>query len=156
MAIARALLDYLDEHGVAFDVIHHDYAPSSTRTAAAAHLPGDRLAKSVLLEDENGYLVAVIPSTHRLDIGRLGRTLDRRLGLATEAEVEAVFEDCAVGAIPPLGAAYGIETVVDDSLAAQPDIYFEAGDHEELIHVSGQQFARLMTGSLRARFSHHT
>ena len=156
MTIARSLQDYLHDHGVAFDVIQHDYAPSSARTAAAAHLPGDRLAKSVLLEDDRGYLVAVVPSTHRVDIGRLGRALDRRLGLATEDEVEEVFKDCVTGAIPPLGAVYGIETVLDDSLAAQPEIYFEAGDHEELIRVSAQQFARLMTGSRRARFSHHT
>ncbi len=155
MAIAAALEDHLSRLNVAFDIVHHGYAPSSAHAAAAAHVPGDQLAKSVLLEDEDGYLMAVVPATHRVDIGRLGRELHRRLGLATDEEVCQVFNDCDPGAVPPVGAAYGIETVLDDSLCEQPDIYFEAGDHQDLIHVSGEQFAELMQGARHARFSHH-
>ncbi len=52
--------------------------------------------------------------------------------------------DCEVGAIPPLGQAYGIRTVVDRQLLDQDDIYFEGGDHRSVVHLKGGSFRRLM------------
>ena len=155
MAIANRLRQYMQERGVKFEVIRHPRSDSSMQSAAAAHIPGDRMAKAVLLEDEQGYLMAVVPATHRLELGALHRELHRQLGLATEREIQELFWDCASGAIPPAGAAYGIETIFDDSLTEMPDVYFEAGDHEELVHVDAEQFRNLMTGTEHARISSH-
>jgi Ala-tRNA(Pro) deacylase len=66
-----------------------------------------------------------------------------------------LFADCELGAIPPMGRAYGMETIVDDSLAEQPDVYFEAGDHVSLIHVNAMAFQRLMAGARHGRFTRH-
>ena len=118
-------------------------------------MPGDRLAKSVVLQDEEGYLMAVLPSTRHVRLGRLGRELSRRFRLATEEEIGALFEGCERGAIPPLGSAYGLDTIIDDSLTEQPEIYFEAGDHERLIRVSREQFMRLMEQAGHGHFGHH-
>lgn len=155
MAIAPTLKSYLKEHDVDYDVVVHPRAVTSMETAAQAHVPGDRLVKCVVIEDEQGYLMVALPSTHRLELGQLHRELQRNLGLATERELAGLFKDCDPGAIPPIGSAYGIETLVDDSLLQQDDVYFEAGDHEELIHVSGRQFQDLVTGARHGRFSHH-
>lgn len=147
MPVSSSLRSFLDAQGIQYEVLEHPRSVSAPRTAAAAHVPGARLAKSVLLEDEQGYVVAVVPSTRRVDLARLHRHTHRMLGLAVEEEIAALFEDCDPGAIPAVGAAYGIKTVVDDSLRDQPDIYFEAGDHEALIHLSQQQFNSLMSGA---------
>lgn len=155
MAIATTLHDFIRSEGIRYDVLTHPRTFSSSRTAEVAHIPGDRLAKAVLLEDENGYLLAVLPASHRIALGELHRLLQRQLGLATEEEITAVFRDCEPGAIPPFGTAYGIETILDDSLLEQPEVYFEAGDHEEVIHVSGEQFRDLVAGIRHARFSRH-
>jgi len=155
MAIANRLRQYMKEQGVKFEVVRHPRSGSSMESAETAHIPGDRLAKAVLLEDEQGYLMAVVPATHRLELGALHRELNRQLGLATEREIRELFWDCASGAIPPTGAAYGIETILDDSLTEKPDVYFEGGDHEELVHVNAEQFRNLMTGIDHARISSH-
>ena len=155
MAISRSLKNYLEEQGVQYDVVRHVHTESSMHTAAAAHVPGDRLAKSVLVVDEEGCLLVVVPSSHRVQLGELDRQLERNLGLATEDELRELFKDCKIGAIPPAGAAYGIETVVDESLTEQPEVWFEAGDHELLIHVRGEQFSKLVGDAPRRRFSRH-
>ena len=155
MAIANTVIDYLNGRGVEYDVIQHEHTGCSMETAQSAHVPGDQLAKSVMLEDENGYLMAVIPATHRVHISKLNRLTQRQLGLVTEPELEYLFEDCEPGAIPALGHAYGIETVWDEHLAAQPDVYFEAGDHEHLVQVSGKTFHELMASAERGDFSEH-
>jgi len=86
----------------------------------------------------------VLPASRQVDLGELHRQMKRNLGLATEHDLGQLFRDCEIGALPALGPAYGIETVVDDLIAEQPDIYFEAGDHEQLIHVSAEAFSALL------------
>ncbi len=155
MGIAITLQDYLSEKGTEYDVVDHPHALTSLKIAAAAHVPGDRLAKTVLLEDDGGYLMAVVPSTHHVRLGVLRKQLQRNLRLAKEFDVARLFKDCELGAIPPVGQAYGIETVIAEELAQQADIYFEAGDHRELIHLSGSQFLELMGGADQRHFTRH-
>lgn len=155
MAMAETLTRYLQSQDVAYDLLHHEHTATSLEAAQAAHVPGDQLAKTVVLEDDGGFVMAVLPATRRIDLGELHRQLNRRLGLATEAEVSSLFIDCEVGAVPPIGTAYGIETIVDDSLAEQPEVYFDAGDHEQLVHVSGETFSAMLADAAYARFSHH-
>lgn len=154
MAVSSSLREYLDAQGVQYEIVEHPRSVTAPRIAAAAHVPGARLAKSVLLEDEQGYVMAVVPSTHRVDLARMHRHTHRMLGLAVEEEIAQLFRDCDPGAIPAVGAAYGIKTVVDDSLRDQPDVYFEAGDHEALVHVDQRQFNSLMSGADHGQISY--
>ena len=155
IAIAPTVYKYLAEHDVAYDVISNPHPATRGETAEASHVPGARLAKSVILEDDMGYLMVVLPSNRSVNMGELHRQLNRNLGLATENELGSLFRDCEIGALPAMGPAYGLETVVDDELAEQPDIYFEAGDHEQLIHVSAEVFHTLMGDRIRrGQFSH--
>lgn len=154
MPIAHSVEQFLKDHDIDYELVAHPRTVTSMRTAEAAHIPGRKLAKSVLLEDEAGYLLAVVPATHRVDLGKLHRQLHRQIGLAVEHEVTALFPDCDPGAIPAVGAAYRVETVVDDSLLAQPDVYFEAGDHEALVHLSGAEFRVMMAGAPHGQFTH--
>lgn len=156
MSVAPTVSDFLDSHHIDYEVVQHPRSVSAARIAAAAHVPGDRVAKSVLMGDDQGYVIAVVPSTHRVDLSRVHQETHRMLGLAVEKDVAELFRDCDPGAIPPLGAAYGVKTLVDESLINQPDVYFEAGDHEELIHVDRAQFAELMSGAERGIISYHT
>ena len=144
MAIASTVSNYLRAQDVEYDVLTHPHTATSGESAQAAHVPGSRLAKSVILEDEQGYLMVVLPSTRQVNMQELHRQLNRNLVLATEYELGGLFADCEIGALPPIGSAYGVETVVDDTIAEQPDIFFEAGDHEQLIHVSAETFQTLL------------
>jgi Ala-tRNA(Pro) deacylase len=155
MAIALTLERYLDAKNVKYDVIAHEPTNSSMQTAEACHIPGDRLAKGVLLRDEVGYALAVLPASHHIRISDLKRQFGDDVELATESEVEALFEDCARGAIPAVGECYGLDVVVDDSIEEQPEVYFEGGDHATLVHMSHAQFAGLTATARHGCFSVH-
>lgn len=143
MAIALTLERYLDTKHVKYDVIAHEPTNSSMQTAEACHIPGDRLAKAVLLRDEVGYALAVLPASHHIRLSELRRQFGDDVELATEREIADLFQDCVRGAIPVLGECYGLDVVVDDSIEEQPDVYFEGGDHATLVHMSHAQFAGL-------------
>jgi Ala-tRNA(Pro) deacylase len=153
MAIAPRLKWYLDARGVEYEVIPHPHTGSSLETARQSHVPPERLAKSVLLEDERGYVMAIVPASHRVDLRSLGDQLHRDLELASESELPSLFRDCEPGAVPPVGSAYQIPTVYDEALAELTEVWFEAGDHEDLVHVSGGAFLRLLEGARHGRFS---
>lgn len=155
MAIATTLEEYLESHEISYDVVAHAHADSAMRAAQAAHVPGDQVAKPVLLGDDHSYLLAVIPATHRLELDRLNQMLARSLEMLPEDEIESTFTDCECGAIPAIGEAYGVDVVVDPALTHQADVYFESGDHEHLIHVRGDVFRGLMEHAPRAPVSHH-
>ncbi len=146
MAIAHKLLAYLNQTNTVYETVAHHKTFSSNETADATHMWSDHLAKGVLLKDQKGYLLAVVPGNEWLDLKRLREELNRELQLLPEFEMQTLFNDCKPGAIPPFGEIYGIETVVDQSLLALSKVYFEAGDHEQLIGVSGEQFQMLVKG----------
>ena len=121
MSIEITLQEYLDNENIVFDLVEHPYSRSSMESAESAHIPGNQLAKCVVLEDDEGFIMAVVPSTHRIDISILDRYLGRKLDLATEERLRELFYDCEVGAFPPIGGAYGAGMRVDDSLSVCVD-----------------------------------
>jgi Ala-tRNA(Pro) deacylase len=144
MAIATTLMSYLDEHSVEYDTLEHAHTDTAMDSAKSAHIPPYQMAKAVVLEDEDGYIVSVLPSNNRLNLGWVSEELERDLKLATEPELKKLFSDCATGAIPALSEAYGLKVIWDDQLKHASDIYIEAGDHEHLIHLRGDDFKQLM------------
>ena len=155
MAIAITLKRYLADQGIEYDVMTHRPTVSSSHSAEASHVPGDFLAKAVIVKDEDHFLVAVLPASHHIQLRELSRLLDRPVGLATEKEASEVFTDCEPGAFPAIGSAYGLDVIVEDSLAGQADVYVEGGDHASLVHLTAPQFRSLMEHARYGRFSLH-
>lgn len=156
MSIPATVVEYLDQAGVDYQVVEHPHSESSMRTAEVAHVSGEAVAKGVLLKDADGYVLAVLPATHSVMISSVQDLLDRPLETAPEMDLQVVFADCEFGAVPAIGEAYQVDTIIEESLRSQPKIYFEAGDHEELIAVSGADFELLLEKSPFLQFGAHT
>ncbi|MEN8129739.1 MAG: YbaK/EbsC family protein [Pseudomonadota bacterium] len=153
MTIAASVLNVLTEKHTQYQVISHPKSYSSAETADAAHITDDHIAKGVLLKDNEGYLLAVIPASQWVDLRRIRDELGRDLQLASEEEIEQLFEDCDPGAVPPIGEAYGLESILDEALTSLASVYLEGGDHEQLIRLDGDQFDILMRGVRRGHFT---
>lgn len=153
MAIAPTLAKFLEAKNVAYDVLAHDPTQDSLHTAQTSHIPGDCLAKAVLLRDEQGYALAILPASRHIRLSDLKRQFGDDVELASEGEIAELFADCAHGAIPAIGECYGLDVVVDDDIDAQPEIYFEAGDHATLVHMSHADFAGLTWMAQHGSFS---
>ncbi len=155
MTIPRTVTEFLERHAPDYAVVHHPYTATASHSAEAAHVSGERIAKAVLLEDTGGFLLAVLPATHTLHLARVREITGRDVELAAEDKLPSVFHDCAPGAVPSLGRAYGVETIVDEALLSQPVLYFEAGTHEDLVCVEERCFEGLMGSARRFGFSAH-
>lgn len=157
MTIASKLKNYLEQRNVEYQVVTHPNSEFSMETAEKAHVHGDALAKGVLVKDEDGYLLVVLPADYQIEIESLHLLLGQVVDLVEESILAEVFTDCELGAVPPIGMAYGLKTIWDpkSSLGKLDEVFFEAGDHQTLVHMSGEQFHELMATAERGEFSHH-
>ena len=155
MDIAPTLVKQLAKHGISYDTIHHGYSHSSLHAAHSAKIPVQKMVKTVVLEDDRGYVMALVPANQYVKINALNMILNRRMGLATETELAHLFTDCDPGAIPPIGTAYGMTTIVDNNLDDCHDVYIEAGNHTDLLHISGSAFRQLVEHSRHASICVH-
>lgn len=145
--------DYLRSRGVLHETLLHRPSPTAAHRAQSVHVSGARVAKAVLIRAGSGFVLAVLPATHRIDLDRLAgilRTTD--LGIATENELESVFSDCELGAIPPFGSIYGLRTVVDASLAGGNEIVIEGNARHEDLRIRFRDFEAIES-PIRGRFA---
>jgi Ala-tRNA(Pro) deacylase len=154
MAIAKTIKDYLASKTVDYQLETHPHSGSSHETALASHVCEDHIAKGVIVKDGSGYAMVVVPALNYVEMKHLRKELDRDLELVEEEEFARLFPDCEAGAVPPLGPAYQIETFLDEALTTLANVYLEAGDHEHLLHVSGNDFKTLLSGVRHGHFSH--
>jgi Ala-tRNA(Pro) deacylase len=154
MGMAMKLADYLRAHPVPFELVTHAHSASSLESAETMHVAPACVAKAVVLQDENErLLMAVLPASRAVQLDKLRNRTGRALRLASEEELRERFADCELGAVPPIGTAYGMETILDDSLMAHPETYFEAGDHETLVRVKTSDFVGLLEAAQHMDFS---
>jgi Ala-tRNA(Pro) deacylase len=138
--------DYLTEQDVDFEVTTHEPTYDAQHMAHAVHAPGGEVAKTVLLRANHGYsyVVAVLPATHRIDFEKVSELLNgASVQMATEIEIAEHCPDCEMGVLPPFGWKYGMETLVDESLAQHDEIVFEGNTHRETIRMKYADFHRL-------------
>lgn len=142
---AQTLRNYLDQHRVAYDVIKHDQAITAQEVAAAAHIPGRELAKTVIVRLDDSLAMAVLRATDRLDLDLLKSAAGaENAELAEEDDFEGRFPECETGAMPPFGNLYDMDVHVDKRLAADEHIAFNAGTHTEAISLAWKDFERLV------------
>ncbi len=153
MSIPTRLSSYLEQRGARYEIHAHEPSHSSAETARAAQVLPHQLAKPVILEDDSGCVMAVVPADKAVMLGQLSQLLGRQeLRLANENRIALLFKDCDRGAVPPVGMAWGIETIVDDELETSDVVYMEGGDHERLLRMSHEQFHELMSPAQHGRF----
>ena len=154
MTIAVTVKQFVEGRGIAYELIPHPVTGSSHESAEAAHVDDGHIAKAVILRDDRGTVMVVVPGDAWARLSAVNSELDREFKLAEEDDAAGHFPDCDAGAIPPLGTAYGMETLLDEALASLAYVYFESGDHRNLVRVSGEGFLELLSGVRRGHYCH--
>jgi Ala-tRNA(Pro) deacylase len=136
---------YLRHHRVEFDAQIHPLAYTAQDVAASEYLPSQLMAKVVMVVADGKLAMLVLPASHRVDEERAAAALHAKVvRLAREEELASTFQDCEVGAMPPFGNLYGIPVYVDDGLAEDETITFQAGTHTWTIKMKYADFERLV------------
>ena len=141
----KTLTKFLDDNKVKYVTISHSIAYTAQQIAEAAHIPGNEMAKTVMVKLDDHLAMAVLRSTDKVDmdllLGAAGATTAE---LATEVQFQGMFPGVELGAMPPFGNLYDMAVYVDEGLTRDERIAFNAGSHSELIQLGYADFERLV------------
>ena len=155
MECRERLEDYLRENGVPFEVQYHLRAITAQEVAATEHVPGQMLAKVVMVLADGEMVMLTLPAPYQVDLEKAGKVLGaEEARLAEEEEFEGAFPDCEVGAMPPFGNLYDLPVYVEEALAEDETIFFRAGTHTDTMSVRYADFEQLVEPTV-AEFAHH-
>jgi Ala-tRNA(Pro) deacylase len=144
MEIPKQLIECLDGNKVSYEVVHHPEAVTAQRIAQAEHVKGRHHAKVVMVKSVDQHLMMVLPADHQIDLEKVEKAIGKPVSLGKEHEFKSLFPDCAIGGMPPFGNLYGLPTYVDQSLAEQDYIVFEAGTHTDAIKMSYHDYEKIV------------
>jgi Ala-tRNA(Pro) deacylase len=131
------LRDLLDQKHVPYEWTPHDPTYTSQALAAELHRTGHAVVKPVLVEADGRLVLCAIPAPRKLDPGSVRKALHvEDVRLASEETMREVFEDCELGAEPPIGKLYHLHTLMDDALTTRSQVTFQAGTHRDAITMS--------------------
>ena len=149
----ETLKNFLDENGVKYVTIKHSIAYTAQQIAESAHIPGDELAKTVMVKLDGRLAMAVLRGTDKVDLDLLrGAAGAKTAELAGEVQFQGEFPGVELGAMPPFGNLYDMPVYVDEGLTQDRVIAFNAGTHSELIQLAYADFQRLVNPTV-ANFS---
>lgn len=152
MAVKK-LREFLDKNNIKYRTIMHSPGYTSQEIAAAAHISGKEVAKTVMVKIDGKMAMAVLPASFKIDLNLLKKASGaERVELAGEPEFENRFPDCDIGAMPPFGNLYGMDVFVAEKLTEDEEIAFNAGSHSELIQLAYRDFEKLVRPK-KAQFS---
>jgi Ala-tRNA(Pro) deacylase len=139
------LEQYLRENGVPYSLHHHPPAFTAQAVAESEHVTGRSVAKVVMVQVKDGMVMLALPANLRVNLARAAEALGSgEVRLAHEDEFQKRFPDCDVGAMPPFGNLYDLKTYVDENLSGSETIVFNAGTHEDTVHMKYADFERLV------------
>lgn len=147
MPIAVKLNQYLSRQGVFVHEIPHERAVSLECAISKANVTPDTTLKSVLMIDVKGAVMAVFPFPAELNIDAVNQALGRNLQRLTPEQSDKLFTDCEPGAHPPIGGAYGIPMIIDESLLEQDLFYLQSGCNTTMLQMDGRAFRLAIAGA---------
>jgi Ala-tRNA(Pro) deacylase len=145
MSCKERLTTSLERAAVPYEFHHHPRAYTAQEVAEREHVPGNQVAKVVMILANERLAMLVTRATDQVDLSKAARVLEANdAQLAHEGDFAAVFPDCEVGAMPAFGNLYGLPVVVDRALSSNEEILSQAGTHADTVKVRYQDFQRLV------------
>jgi Ala-tRNA(Pro) deacylase len=145
MMPAQKLKTFLDENKVKYMTISHSKAYTSQEIAARTHIPGIKMAKTVMIKIDGKLVMAVLPASYHVDLDTLRQMFATSyVNIAREPEFMNRFPDCEIGAMPPFGNLYDLDVYMAETLTKDDEIAFNAGSHSELFQMKYADYRELV------------
>ncbi len=136
---------FLDQENIKYTAINHSTAFTAQEIAQFSHIPGNEMAKTVIVKIDGELAMVVLPAPEHIDLDLLkSATGAGKVSLATELEFMPEFSECEIGAMPPFGNLYDMDVYVEEALSNDKMIAFNACSHNELIKIEYKDFECLV------------
>jgi Ala-tRNA(Pro) deacylase len=141
---SHLLVEWLDEHGVPYELHEHPVAFTAREAAHAEGVDPRTFAKVVAVATDDGRTaLLVLDAVDHVDLMRARRVLGtERVRLLTEEELAAMAPYWEVGTLPPVPAIVGFAVYADHAIRSDDRISFHAGSHRLCARVDRHAWER--------------
>ncbi len=153
MRMPAIIQQYLVEQGVHCDLVARPKNCSPQEIAHQLEIPESALIRAVLLQDEHGVVMALLPASYMLNFEALHAETARDFDVVSGAQAVRIFRDCLAESRPALPGAFGMAALRDIATQYDAQVYIESGNGESLLRFSQHDFTRLLTQSTLCHFA---
>lgn len=145
MAKASDLQRYLNNNGIPYQIIEHDPAFSAQGVSVATHVAEKEIAKTVILQIDGKFWMTVLRGDYKINLHMIKQAFAaHHVHLAHEEDLNTLFPDCQLGTMPPFGNLYGVPVLVDQALADDDQISFNACCYTKVVKIKYEDFRKLV------------
>ena len=140
----QLVIEYLQRQKAVFHRQYHRPAYTAPEIAEMSHINGHNFAKVVMLRVGGELAMMVLPAHYHVALDVLQSVLAvDHIELVAEREFFRRFPRCEIGAMPPFGHLFGLQTYMVPVFDESEEIAFNAGTHTEIIRMPMQEYLRL-------------
>lgn len=146
---SRIVHDALRAAGIQGDiVVLPDAASTAPLAAAALGVEVGAIANSLVFWSDGEPLLVMTSGAHRVDTAALAQRLGRgKIARATPEQVRDATGQ-AIGGVAPTGHPAPLTTIVDEALAAYPQIWAAGGTPHTVFPLTFDELVRLTGGTV--------
>ena len=148
---SRDLAQFIEQNEVEAQIIHlESHTPTVAMAAEALGVQPDQIIKSVLFLADGRPVLVITNGLARIHRKLLADVLDmsrRRVKMAGEEQVNAVA-GYAIGAVPPFGHPQKLETMIDQGVLQQDEVFGGGGEVNALMRVTVSELQHVTGGRI--------
>lgn len=161
ISILKSILNHLNFLKVKYEIINHRTVYTAQDKAATLRVDPKSVVKTVVVKLDKDYAITLIPANKNLDKMKLKAVINKNRGKTGEKLIKSV--DFAketwmkknilgkIGAASPF--AVKLAVYVDAALLKQPKLIVNAGEYNQSIQLTRQNFEKAIGGHARGNFS---
>jgi len=134
------IVNLIEKNKISHKIFSHKPARTSKEASCERKTPIEEGAKALIMIADNKPVMFVLPAHLKADTKIIKKSVKiKNLRMATPEEVKKVT-GVEIGAVPPFGSLFNIETFVDDKMENDGKISFSAGRHDRSIEIKSRDF----------------
>ena len=143
-SIHDLVVKLLKQNHVHFDPLKHQAVYTSEEAAKIRGTTLKQGARALLLKADDRYILTVTSAANEVDLEKLKSILDAEsLELAKAKDVKTQT-GCEVGAVPPFGNLFGVQTYADQKVLSNDLLAFNAGSNTDSVKMKAADWQKIV------------
>ncbi|MBX2859263.1 MAG: HDOD domain-containing protein [Cellvibrionaceae bacterium] len=142
MTLPASVLESLDTQKISYNVTR---LASEKKQSASPSAPSNCIVKSILVQDMQSRMQVLIPADRMLDLDAMLSEFGRSFNGVSSDDIKPLILKHNLNSLPAIPRWQGMPTIVDSSLLKHETLWLDAGDAEQLIEISRDNFEGVIT-----------
>lgn len=153
MAVPKKIINFLEKSKVKYKILEHKTVYTAFDKSQTLKVSPKIVGKTLVLKIGKYLAIALISASKNLDLKKFEKLVDKEVDFASEKLIKNKIKGVKVGAVPPFGNLWGLQTFVDKSLFREKKIILNSGDWNYSIEISTKDLKKLVPDLILGSFS---